>query len=1037
MKPIRSPLPFSWFGIGLSFLGLSLGLGCGQQNETAALRALRVSGDVSLLCLGRDADGNLTQGLERNQCPDFEHAPNSAEQRHLMALVTQPSTGEVAAIDVTASPPRVIDNEPTQPGYSFLPVGAEPTALVTTPGGIASFVGVAETGREGIFGLPTSCISTRPDAAPLRDVRAWPACRLPSAPGPMILLTDPAVDDDLDPATPPRVRERCSASYVDAEELIGAAPAAAREECPADLAREGGPPGRRKLAVTLPALSEIWVLDAQELLDRAPGSFDACVPEKTVVLRAEAPDQAERLPGDLQPSSPSCTPLGYDQGPAPVDARPWPSDLALDDASRLFVADSQAPVIHVLDAGDPCTLQSLPGLFPLSYTDPGAVITTRKVAVSPLTTKGQRFVYAVDDSSTITAGTLIPFDVSPGSTQRTPMVRERAPFTPGEPPDRIALTRDVADVEFAYVDYFPIADPATGVAIEGVACDPDPLIPQDSPAALYRTSADRGRGARPSNLRGTFAYAALHSGQVAVVDVEDLDAACRRPQAVNHDSVEDATGCKNDDPNVSTQFGYSLGGAVPTVSDELSCNVVVPHRARGRNFFSNPPSGSTVSAGLVSFPSLTLSDGRSVLTDQSDEGRNQPKMLGVPYVQGQAQRVFIGPVQYGTEPPDPPLELDPTETEHSSVLLSYEEPRAFIPNEDFTATYEGVVRTAREALFRAPADGSSVGTVEEGVNASFCSSGVQDLDLITEVGQSLKVSDPNSLAKFALDHSDFVQITGPLLDEDDDYWRTGGAQCGAELLAGVDQGNEQRGRPACQELFGTPQVPTTLRDLRIVAASEDSLSVEPREAPEARRNSPTRRRQLMQLVSCCFPEPTTYVVRAGKQWVIRGGATGVGHHVRTDPDTHRCVNDCSPLTQRLVGRAFEISCSANCPPNADGRLSVGRANANDFVCVADDTRGGVQPGQPGSECVFQSITTRMAFYRGLNETRRDTRFRWQLTDGFGPLSVPLTSSNTLVSTPRSLLALPELGQLLITDGTAAGLTFLSIASSNLTTTSIY
>jgi hypothetical protein len=1031
LKPFRPPFPSSWFGIGLSCLGLSLSFGCGRQNETAALRALRVAGDVSLLCLGRDADGQLTQGLDRAQCPDFEHAPNSAEQRHLMALLTQPSTGEVAAVDLTASPAKVIDYEPTAPGYSFLPIGAEPTALVTTPGGIASFVAVGETGREGIFGLPSSCVSARPADAPLRDLRTWPACRLPSAPGPMMLLTDPAIDDDLDPSTPPRVRERCSASYVDPEELIGAAPAAAREQCPADLAREGGPPGRRKLAVTLPALSEIWVLDAQELLDRAPGTFDACIPEKTVVLQPETPDQSERIPSDLQSNSPSCMPLGYDHGPAPVNVRPWPADLALSDDLRLFVADSQAPVIHVLDAGDPCTLQSLPGLYPLSYTDPGAVITTRKVAVSPLTTKGKRFVYAVDDSSTITAGSLIPFDVSPNSTERTPLVRERAPFTPGEPPDRIFLPRDVADVEFAYLDDVPASDPVTKIAIEGVACDPNPLIQPDSPAALYRTSADRTSGARPANLRGTFAYAALHSGQIAVVDVEDLDAACRRPVSANPAPDENLYGCKNDDPGVSD---YRIGGLVPTVSDELSCNVVVPHRARGRSFFSNPPASSTVSAGLLAFPTLTLSDGRSVLTDQSDEGRNQPKMLGVPYVAGQPAAVYIGPLEYATDQVSH-LELDPTETDHSSVLLSYEEPRAFIPNEDFTATYEGVVRAEREALFRPPADGSSVGTVDEGLNASFCSSGVQDLDLTAEVGRSLKVSDPDSIAKFSRDHADYVQITGPLLDEDDAYWLGAGAQCGTELFQGIADANEQRGRPLCQQFFGTPQVPTSLRDLRIVAASEDSLSVEPREDVGARRNSDTRRRQLMQFVSCCFPEPTAYVVRAGNQWVIRGGASGVGHHVRTDPSSHRCVNDCSPLTQLLVGRAFEISCSANCPANAEGRLSVGRATANDFVCVADDTTGGIQPGQPGSECVFQSITTRLAFYRGQSATKRDTRFRWQLTDGFGPLSVPLNSTN--VSTPRSLLALPELGQLLITDGTAAGLTFLNIASPNLTTTSIY
>jgi hypothetical protein len=1030
LKLLRPPFPLAWPGIGLSLLGLAFGTACGTQNETAALRSLRTTGEVSILCLGPAADGTLTRGLERGECPDLVNPIGSPLRRQLTALVTQPTTGEVAAIDLGVSPGRVIDYEATEPGYSFLPVGAEPTSIVSTPGGIASFVAVRETGREGIFALPSSCVSPRPADGPIRDIRTWPACRLPTAPGPLAILMDPAVDHDQDPLTPARVRERCAADYVETDDLVGAALAASREQCPADLALENSPPGRRKLAVTLPSLSEVWVLDAQELLDRAPGSFADCLPETRVALQTSAADQAERLPADLQTSSASCLPSGFDQGPPALDVRPWPVDLALDDEGRLYLADSQAPLIHRLDGSDPCTLAALPALYPLSYTDPNAVITTRKVAVSSLTASGKRFVYAIDNSTTNTAGTLIPFDVSPGATDRTPIVRERAAFTPFEPPDRIQLPRDVSDVEFAFQD-LPISELGTGVAVEGVACDPNPLIPLENPAARYRPTTDQSTGARPSKLRGTFAFAALHSGQLAVIDVDDLDGACRRPVDINHGASEDLAGCRNDDPSVPA---YQLIDGTPTVSAELSCNVVVPHRARSRSFFSNSGAGS--SAALLAFPTLTLDTGRSVLTDQSDEGRDQPKMLGARFAPGQQAELLVGPVVYQTEGAGSHLELDPAAADRASVLLSYEEPRAYIPGEDFTATYEGVVRLTSLAIFRAPAEGSSVGIVDEGLNASFCGSGVQDQALAAEVGRSRGVTDPTNLATFARNHADYVQITAPLLEQDDRYWQPGsaGAECGAELFQNnEDTSQELRGRPLCEQFFSSPD--TSYRDLRIVEASEDRLTVEPR---QAQRGSDLRRRQLMQFVSCCFPEPATFVVRGGNQWVVRGGASGVVHHIKADPASGRCVNDCNPLTQRLNSRVFDISCSGNCPRDERNRpLGAGPARPDDFVCVVDDTSGGIDPNEPGSECVFQSITTRFAIYRGLGETARDTHFRWVLSDGFAPLTVSLTTADRNVSTPRSLLALPEIGQLLVTDGTALGLTTIAISSPSLPMTAIY
>jgi hypothetical protein len=1001
-------------------LGLSASLGCGQDTATATLRALDTVGDVSIVCLGKDASGAFTRGLPRSDCPDFEFAPASPNNRRFHALVTQPLSGEVALVDLSVPVTEaVVDFEPSQPGYSFMPVGAEPSSIVSTPGGMASFVGVRESGREGVFALPSSCIAPRADAEPIRDLRTWPACRLPAAPGSMVMLVDPAVDEDANPATPSRVRASCEGTYVDPGELVGLAPAATRASCPADLATETSPPGRRKLAVALPSLSELWVLDAQELLDRPPGSFDVCNVEERLPLNADVSNAAQVVPPDLVPSGPSCSPVGFNHGPVPDAYQPYPVDLALDDEQRLFIADGAAPVIHVLDASDPCTLTALPSLEPRSFNDPTAIVTTRKLAVSPLTPLGKRFVYAIDDSATTTAGTLMAFDVSPGATDRTPIVRERSPFNPFEPPDRIAVGRDVADVEFVFQD-FP--EPSNGVAVEGIACDPDPSVDPTSPPADYRPTSDLSSGASPRKLRGTFAFAALHSGQLAVIDVEDLDAACRRPVNVNSGDEEDLAGCKGDDPSLEPS-GYRLGENGPaTVSGELSCNVVAPHRQRGRGFFSNGV-GSR-SAGLLAFPSLTLETGRSVTTDQSEEGKAYPKLLAARYAAGQPGVLSVGPLFYSTDAivNTNPLDVDPATAERSSLLLSYEEPRAYLPGEEFISTYEGVVRPASTALFSVdPATG--LGRVNEGLNAAYCSSGVQDMDQVTLAGPRFGVSAAD-LPAFARRHADYVQIVADLLEEDDPYWSAAGAQCGLELFQ-RDETSPARlsGRPLCEDFFGPIEIQSERRDYRVVEAHEDYLLIEPR-SPTA--DSPTRRRQLSEFAACCFPGANLYQIRAGNQWVLRGSGTGFAHDVTTDPESLRCVSDCNPLSGRQRARAFELSCSENCPTDAANRPPAGYAvPGQDFACVVDTTEGGVDPGEPGSECIFQSITTRFAVYRGQEQSRRGMTFRWQLGDGFTPLFVGLTSVDRSRSMPQSLTALPEENELILSDGSARGITLIS------------
>jgi hypothetical protein len=301
------------------------------------------------------------------------------------------------------------------------------------------------------------------------------------------------------------------------------------------------------------------------------------------------------------------------------------------------------------------------------------------------------------------------------------------------------------------------------------------------------------------------------------------------------------------------------------------------------------------------------------------------------------------------------------------------------------------------------------------------------MDLAAEMGRNLGVTSPEALAIFSRRHADYVQIVGDLLDEDHPYWRnpSTGGQCGQELFQ--SSATTLSGHSLCEQFFGPIEIQSPYRDFRIVEAHQDYLLTEPRSYDPASM-SETRRRQLSEFAICCFPESTPYQIRGGNQWIVRGAATGFAHDVTTDPTSGRCVADCNPLVSRQRGRAYEISCSQDCPTE-ERRPPIGYAVAGeDVACVVDGAENGIDPGEPGAQCVFQNLTTRFAVYRGQRASSRDMRFRWQLSDGFSPLVLNLTSVDRTRSTPRSLSFLPELGSLMVTDGSARGLTFVSSRS---------
>lgn len=964
-----------------------LALSCSEAEVVVNLHSLQGSEDAVFLC--RDGSG---VGRPFADCPDRDGSDDESKDKALsiFALVSQTLTDEVAVVNVSSG--DVVDVDPSTPGFGFLRVGGRPVSMATTPGGHASFVATAENGRNGLFGLPTSCIDAPEKGEGVRDLTSWPACRLDSAPGEITVLVQGAE------------QERCKEPVDLGERNAGAA------SCSADLTQELGPEGRRKLLVSLPDRGELVVIDAQDLLDRDPGEFDACDIEARLPLSVNVPpDAVQPLPPDLQPD-PMCIENPVPTAPPPSREPPRPAGFALGDG-RLFVADQAAPVVHVVDTSDLCQLTELEPLLPMSLREPHRVVTTRRVAVSPVTPSGKQFVYAIDAEDQPGASVMV-FDVSDYPANRTPVVRPGSPELPGEKPDRLALASSAKDVTFAFRD-LPYADPATGVGTFGTFCDPNPETPKDSPAALARPASDFTFGARPGLLRGLFGFVLLTNGSIAVVDVEDFDAPCRRPVSANQSSVPDFRGCAGDPEGVSFFTENNADDQTRTVTNEVSCRVVEPHRFRGRTLAINDPEIGVLAPALRGFPQLTLpADSASTAIE------DRPRLLGVPFAdESGAVRdvdVFVGSTPHTTSRNgDNLLPLDPNEASdeqlrtRNAVILPPLQPRSYAAEDTVTLTYEGSYAGERTAGFFDVREGLKL----TDSTLSFCNAGVYDVPTMTLYAERELGLEGDTAGAFGSEHADVVQLTTALLAESEGYWRPGQYE-------------------ECLALFKTHDAEQldAARDFRIKKAFATGLELEPL-SPSV---TATR-------VAECFPSANTYRLRAGRHWVVVHAATGFNHDVIATGEEQECTRSCNPLKKWARARAFEISSRGEAAADDEDTgcrqageegepqtERVGCALPDEVACVYDQTlSNGVQPNGPGSECIFDGLNERFALYRGRAPSVRDSVFTWQTTGGFTPLVMSL--ANVSVTTaPQSLQFLQEPELMAVVDGAGLGLSLLSL-----------
>lgn len=981
--------------------------GCATQTVTVSTRALERSGRASFVCLGPPGPGasalrpledcNATTVLAINDYITEVDGGPGKELPHLYALVTQTTRGEVAVIDTTSVNNYVLDQDPSVPGANFLPIGAQPVDIVSSPGGTATFVGVAEVGREGLFALPSTRI--RPASADgagggstggsptLPELSSWPSCRLPAPPGQMLLIPDPA--GKLSPNDKAATRPCCDAAYgapAD-DKACAAAPAdpdAGADTSPravglnGDIEAEGK--GRQKLVVAIPSKGGIAVIDAQALLDTKAGAYEPCPVERWIELRTDVP----QLPAKPPSGGAACVDPKSEQPDVPAASEARPTSLAYADG-RLYASDLDTSLVHVIDLPTPCEPVEVRPLLPTSLAEPKRAVTTSHVAVVPIPTPDfKRYLYAIDKRD----GSAMVFDVSDDQASQFPLQRSHPEWNPFSPSDRIVFPAPAADLLIAQRD-IPELNPATGQVVGGVRCDPDPSLTVCLPtsqscdiATAYRTDTTTyASGAGPAKLRGTFAFVALTNGRVSVVDIDDYDAPCRGPVASSP-----LFGCPGPTPDSKTPDLKT--------ADEMSCNVVLPNAPRMGNYFSAASTAGLHQAGIQGYPQLFDNAGAPVSDSDPSAPRlvatvppekvydNLPTVNGVPLFQLSVGGTLVNIDAKTGAPSETAL------SSRSALMMNLEDPRAQLADQNWFVVFEGPLPGFDQKLASLQLAATSV---LRDASSRFCDAGVQSRNAVAEKFPKLSKEATDRLA-------DYVQIQTELPEQDDMYWTSKGAN-DKDLACSFNE---------CRAYYGSIDVPAAGRDFSIIEAQQDHLEITPR-VPATFPDEPAAdgkpARNWQTVTKCCFPSLVAFNVRVGDQWEVVGDVSGFLHHVIADPATGVCRDSCDPTLSRKNGRALRVPNASPVVTDSSAAEPQPLAFINPMFRFAV-----VDPPSSQSPVVGQ-------------------QFRFITQGAFAPHQVNLSTDGSTLIQPVGMTFVRPTGQLAVTDGSINGLLLVDLSSS--------
>lgn len=999
------------------------GVACSTTPPEDPVRTLERADRLATLCLKiRRVEDNQALPEAEPAPEDACHAPDPGIERgdgegypfHYYALATGTLRGELAVIDMTLY--EATDTDRSSPGVNFIPVGESPTDVVTTPDSRWAFVASATAQKPGLYAIPSNFIlgDSRVEDQPkarVPKITDLIGCSLPAAPNGLAIVPngsggrspfDVVVLLPGDRLTPARLVAIDVASFADPR------PTPAGADPDGGVDPDGGAPTDSPAAPLV------------------AGSFDACPIkyEVTATLPPPPPDQPDlewsdgtdyvegnTLAADTYPLPTHCggDPGGGDAGAPPAgDAGataslpPMPARFgrSTQDGTTLYVADLDNPIIHVFDLAVTPPVELAP-LEVVSSADPTGTLSVRDIAISPPTRDFRRYLYAVEAAQ----GSLLVYDVTDkASTYRKPLVRPHAELQPFQPVDRIQFAAAINTVTFARHDV-PLLD-GNG-SLSGLLCNPDG---KGSPGTRYvESSSEVAPPIGPKRLRGVFGFAALANGQIVVLDVDDWDAPCRRPANVS------------DTPRVSSitepqieKAGDPYGVPTLTSADETArvtreayFPVSAPHRLRSAFLLRNE--NDTEGGDRVpKIPAgITLSQGNTPLDTIGANAELNPLLQPT-------AATFADP----SNTVDTTTTADGGAARVAGVRFSYEVPDVHL-DQDWAVAYEGALPYFTGVRGRLSSDNGFASVALDSPENNFCALGIEDVAVAREHASAFDaaVRSANLEVDPLLESrvGDYVQVTDELLANTDPYWFLDGNDCWGGIDANIpaDYAGAQRGmarHDACESVFGTPAEALTSRDFPILEASEGRLVLGRYKYPPGTENSvrervvipaDTSNAGLLSAAQCCFHNQVQFNVRAGGTWLAFGSGNQYLHHISTG-EGGRCVQSCENRERLMNSRIFSLPREAldQPAPTRSSVLAMRNPMFSYFLVDGRNAQGRVRP-------------------------ERDVVWRFQTRNQFAALALTLADTE-ITANPRSMRYLAPLGQVVVLDGAAQGLTLIDL-----------
>jgi hypothetical protein len=1037
---------------------------CSQTPTSVPVRTFERAQRMDVACLrlynapGPGEPLNAFTPREPIGRPQVECAPvpsnldGEAFDKQLFAFVTQSTRGELAVVDLSAG--KLVDQSRATPGINFIPVGALPTDVASTPDGKMVFVASAETNKPAIYGIPTRRVLGDTAGFP-RDpepvtLGSWPVCALPQNPGAIMVV--------------PR-KARLTAPAGDGGAEAGADGGTDAGAGPTEL------PALYDLVVVLPGdrqnTAKVLTLDPRPFrrgglkrLANGQPDYPSDLSDGDNATLNEGPVLA---PGALRPCTDfqvsavelvgaDAVPTSFVPGPAWDDGVKWVDggvDLTCKrpkPAANCGLAPC-CPVEAIPDGGIPeeggadggdggdggaadAGPEDAGACEPLGPKDAGPL----DLNLGPLDpprlvslARDEQLLYIADEGTPL-------IHVLDLSTPNAP--RELPPLlaTSVSDPSRVVKVRDVAlspptrDYKrFLYaVDridgtlmVYDVTDPATTQRTPMLRPHPElnPFQPPDrvafnSPVVAVAFARHDVPLAQLDGVRTPSAA----SGLLCNPNI-NVEANRRADLGFYYRADISDPGQAIGPRRLRGIFGFvTLGsGQVITINvddwdspcrrpvnmaaDVSDLAVAQPSPTPGTDF--DPYHAPTVTAGSVTnegfFPMSAPHSLRSevLITNDSVSGNQLPRIVSTPMVSSNG--VLLP--QTGTGSEDTPI-LD--------VRFSFDEPQVHI-DQDWAIVYEPPIPGFEGLTATISTTNNYASLIFAQPQARFCTKGVEDwargIDRTNLIRADLAKRGKTLPPRAERWMTDYVQLTEDLLGAGDDYWTLPNQACWDGPLA-TASGSVRH--DACERIYGalaSEQKPT--RDFPIVEAYDDRVVLGRFYSPpgghrEVVYTDPSNASDL-KLMQCCFHHAARFRVRTGQLWGAIGesvgGGSGIGFFSHLTPDSAgRCVQSCEPREALLNARL----------PTIPGGILPGQVTKNSPSALRN----------PMFSAVMIAPTSGQ-------EPLRDTFYRFSSRGQFRALAVSIGGASIAVN-PQSMRYIDSLGQIAVVDGASQGLVLIDL-----------